>query len=132
MNQIINIVITIVLFIIVDLIYFSFTMKTIYDPVFLSIQKEQMNITQSKQRVSILIWIFLVIGIYVFVLPQVTSNLDALKYGALYGLIVYGIYNITNYLLLNNYTSNIVLIDILWGVTICSVFTLFSYYLTNK
>jgi uncharacterized membrane protein len=57
-------------------------------------------------------------GIILFVLPRIsTDNLtgSALLWGALYGIVVYTVYDMTNYSLVRDWPLRVALIDICWG-----------------
>lgn len=79
---------------------------------------------------AIAAWFLLVLGIYVFVLPRVmlASIIQAFLYGALYGIIVYGAYNLTNYATLAGWTLNVVIADIMWGAVINGIVTSILWY----
>ena len=42
-----------------------------------------------------------------------------LKEPIYYGLVVYGVYSFTNYLLFNNYPLSLVIKDTMWGCLLC-------------
>ncbi len=50
---------------------------------------------------------------------------------ALLGLLVYGVYDFTNYATLTNYTLYMTLSDTLWGATLFGLTTAIVYYLTQ-
>ena len=47
--------------------------------------------------------------------------LRALKYGGLFGLIVYAIYNGTNYAIFGNYSLGMALLDTAWGTFVYTI-----------
>ena len=51
--------------------------------------------------------------------------------GALFGLIVYGVYNAANYSLLKDWPISVALIDTLWGTALCGVVAV-SAYMVDK
>ena len=60
----------------------------------------------------------LLLGIVLFVLPRISvANLtgSALLWGALYGIVVYTVYDMTNYSLVRDWPLSVSLIDICWG-----------------
>jgi uncharacterized membrane protein len=62
-----------------------------------------------------------------FVLPRVSAdNLvgSALLWGALYGVVVYTVYDMTNYSLVRDWPLRVALIDICWGGLLNAVATL--------
>jgi len=72
---------------------------------------------------ALLAWVALVIGIMVFVLPLSVGKpwWHALIYGALFGFVVYGTYEFTNYSILKSWKPMMVLVDISWGCVVCGV-----------
>jgi uncharacterized membrane protein len=52
----------------------------------------------------------------VFVIPRAPDVWSAAKYGALFGLIVYGVYDLTNFSTLARYSPLLTLVDMSWGV----------------
>lgn len=78
-----------------------------------------------------LVYVAIVGGIMVFVLPRATSLGSAALYGALFGLVAYGIYELTNYSLLLNWPATVVVVDILWGVVLCALTSVLAYWFTS-
>lgn len=68
-----------------------------------------------------LLYVLVVIGLAVFVLPRARSLGEAALYGALFGLISYGVYDLTNYATLNGFTLRMTMVDMAWGTTLCAV-----------
>jgi uncharacterized membrane protein len=67
---------------------------------------------------ALVVYIAIPLGIMLFVLPRIASdNLvgSALLWGALYGIVVYTVYDMTNYSLLRDWPLRVALIDICWG-----------------
>ena len=61
------------------------------------------------------VYILLGIGIATFVMPNATSVASTAAYGALFGLVVYGVYDLTNYSTLKEYPLAVTLVDMCWG-----------------
>lgn len=73
-------------------------------------------------KAAILVYLLIPLGIVFFVLPQAGNNTrSALLFGALYGLISYGVYDLTNMATLKDWSWTMVVVDTLWGVFICSL-----------
>jgi len=69
------------------------------------------------------VYVLLAIGVVVFVLPRAADVSSAAKYGALFGLVAYGVYDLTNYSTLTQYPLAITIIDLCWGTfasAVCS------------
>jgi len=63
-------------------------------------------------------YIVLVLAIVVFILPQFTSKPISpaiFWYGALFGVVVYGVYDLTNLATLKDWSLKVTLLDMLWG-----------------
>lgn len=65
-------------------------------------------------------------GVVLFALPRVDpANLfvSALLWGALFGVAVYGVYDLTNRATLRHWPVRLAVVDIAWGGVICAVAT---------
>jgi uncharacterized membrane protein len=78
-----------------------------------------------------LVYVAIVGGIMFFVLPRVSSTGQAALYGALFGLITYGIYELTNYSLLLNWPLKVVIVDTIWGIVLCAITATVAYTFTK-
>lgn len=116
-NIIITVILTLVLFILFDLVWFSVSLSTIYLPKFTEIQGSAPPFF-SKIAGGLFAWILLALGINIFVLPKSNNLFEAILNGALFGFIVYGIYNGTSYVTLQKYDVNIMFPDLLWGTIV--------------
>ena len=74
---------------------------------------------------AFLVYALLVVGILEFVMPRVreASLLAACGWGAAFGVIVYGVYNLTNYATISRWPLALTLTDIAWGAFICGATT---------
>ncbi len=69
-------------------------------------------------------WALIPLGIVLFVIPLSKTKVHAIIYGAFFGLILYGVYDFTNYATLAGWTLSMLIVDILWGTFLCSVSSL--------
>ena len=73
---------------------------------------------------AVLVYVLIPLGIVLFVLPRVgpaSPAVSALGWGFIYGIILYGVYDLTNYSLLDRWPWRMTLVDIAWGGFICAV-----------
>ena len=63
---------------------------------------------------ALLVYVLLAFGIVAFVLPRTPSGSPTLR-GALFGLVVYGVYDLTNLSTLKGWPIVLTAIDIAWG-----------------
>lgn len=82
---------------------------------------------------ALLTWALLVIGLQFFVLPLVKDEAysSAALYGAVYGLVVYGVYQLTNYAFMKDWPFNLVVIDMTWGTLVHMIMAVVLVYLQS-
>ena len=67
---------------------------------------------------ALIVYVAIPLGIMLFVLPRVSADSligSAFLWGALYGIVVYAIYDMTNYSLVRDWPLRVALIDICWA-----------------
>lgn len=111
--------ITAVVMTIIDAVYLTLNRKMMETQV-LSVQKTPISINIPA---TVACYTFLVLGLYYFILRQKRSLLDAF----LFGLVIYGVYDTTNYAIFKNWKLSTVLIDVLWGGILMAITTYFVY-----
>jgi uncharacterized membrane protein len=81
---------------------------------------------------ALFVYILLVVGIIIFVLPLSDHSLKwGLIYGMAFGFISYGIYDFTNYAIIANWSLRLSLIDVSWGIFLCGCTGLLTVFLNN-
>ena len=79
-----------------------------------------------------IVYLLIPLGIVLFALPHVSpASLpgSSLFWGFVYGVVLYGIYDMTNLAMLAGWSLKLSLIDILWGGVLCAVTTSLAAYL---
>lgn len=120
MNQLI---ISVVLLLLIDGL-FLYTISDIFKQQVLDVQKSPMQINMVG---GALCYLFLILGLYYFILKPHRSVKDAF----LLGLVIYGVYETTTYALLKNWKLQTVMIDTLWGGILFALTTYFTYKLRS-
>lgn len=101
-----------------------FVMDIIWIMSMMGFYKSQLGDFQPVLWSALLAWILIPLGIAVFV-DEVSKNWkESLFYGAIYGLIVYGVYSFTNFSIISSWTIIMLVLDILWGMFLCSISSL--------
>jgi uncharacterized membrane protein len=116
--------ISLVIFIIVDLIWIAGIMKNFYLLQLGPLSRMTGGSMSPNVPASMLVWVLIVLGQIFFVLPRIPktgSGLEGVLWGALFGLVVYGVYDLTNYALLKDWSLSMTLVDMLWGITACGL-----------
>ncbi len=78
---------------------------------------------------ALLVWALIAVGVVLFVLPKATSLSTAIIWGALFGFVLYGVYEFTNYALVKNWPWQVVAVDLAWGTVLCTAVAVILYYL---
>jgi len=112
------------IFIIVDLTWIAGVMKNFYRSQLGPLSK-MTNVSMSPNiPASILVWMLIVLGLILFVLPKIPktgSGFEGVLWGALFGLVVYGVYDLTNFALLKDWSLSMTIVDMLWGMVACGL-----------
>jgi uncharacterized membrane protein len=105
-------------------INYSYHMK-----LFESIQKSPLTV---RLVPAILVYILIIVAVYFFAVKEGTSFSNAVFRGAALGFVMYGLYDLTNYATLTNYTLQMTLTDMAWGTVLCSLIAAVGFYLKPK
>lgn len=101
---------------ILDGLWISLFMGPRYTTMIKKIQKSNMVINYS---LVFLAYLFMVLGLYTFVLPNINVKSkkvdDSLKFGFLFGIILFGVYDFTAGALLKDWNIPLSILDVLWG-----------------
>lgn len=81
---------------------------------------------------AIIFYIIFIIGLVIFVINPSDTPLKALGLGALFGLVTYATYDLTNQATLAKWPVTITVVDLLWGITASAIVAFATkYILTN-
>ncbi len=66
---------------------------------------------------ALVLYPLIILGLQLFALPRATAGVlwTSAAWGGLFGVIGYGIYDLTNYATLTNYTLRLTAVDMCWG-----------------
>jgi len=101
---------------VLDGLWFGLLMKTFYREQLAGIARFQDGMLAPVWSAVAPVYILLAIGVAVFVIPRAPDVWSAAKYGALFGLVVYGVYDLTNFSTLARYSPVLTIVDMSWGV----------------
>ena len=117
-------IISIIILLILDFLWIGLFMKNRYQNEIKQIQGTPMSVNIVYAVIS---YVLMAVGLILFVLPNIRSEhrlMDSLKYGFLFGIVVYGIYDFTAAAVISKWNMITAILDVLWGGT---VFFLASY-----
>ena len=72
------------------------------------------------------VYVLIPMGIVLFALPHVDAQnmlVSSLFWGFVYGVTLYGVYDMTNYSMLDKYPLRMAFVDIAWGGVLCAIVT---------
>lgn len=115
--------ISVIVLLVLDFLWVGLFMNNQYKNMIRKIQKSEM---EAKIPFAVLSYFLMIVGLLYFVLPNIRKNSieDCLKYGFLFGIILYGVYDFTAAAIIKNWKMDLAVADILWGGT---VFFISSY-----
>ena len=134
MVYIIIFLISLPIFLILDALWLQVMMPRFY------IKKLKHVLRYKKGRMKpcwggiLMTYFFLIVGITFFVIPPLLSmNLSFLTflYGALFGSVVYGVYEGTNLSTLDNWSVKVVIVDTIWGALVYGFTTFLTVYIAQ-
>ena len=120
---------TVPVFFMIDLIWLGVIAKGFYQKNLSYILSPQVN-----WPAAILFYLLYIAGILIFaVVPAMAKESwqHAMLFGALFGFFTYMTYELTNLALLKGWPLNIVFVDILWGVMLCTAVATLSYIIAR-
>ncbi len=120
---------TVPVFFVIDLIWLGVAAKAFYRKNLNHVLSPQVNWTA-----AIIFYLIFIAGILIFaVVPAVAKDSlrHAVLWGALFGFFTYMTYELTNLALLKDWPLSIVFVDILWGIVLCTVVAVISYYIAK-
>jgi len=120
---------TVPVFFVIDIIWLGVVAKSFYQKNLKYILSPNVNWTA-----AIIFYLIYIAGILIFaVLPAVAKDSlrHAAVWGALFGFFTYATYDLTNLALLKDWPIIIVIVDILWGVVLCSAVATLSFFVAK-
>ena len=120
---------TVPIFFIIDILWLGIIAKGFYRHHLDFILSPQVN-----WAAAVIFYLIYIVGILFFaVRPAVISNSwgQAAVLGALFGFFTYATYDLTNLATIKNWPLTIVVVDILWGVCLCTLVTLLSFTISK-
>jgi uncharacterized membrane protein len=104
---------------VLDYLWIGLVMSQFYDAEFGSLaRRNSANAMAPRWPAAIMVYLILPASMVFFLRPHLTpdvSVMQAFLIGAAFGAAVYGVYDFTNYALLENWSLRLTLVDLAWG-----------------
>ncbi|MBE0450551.1 MAG: DUF2177 family protein [Clostridia bacterium] len=130
MQMLRNFAVTFVVFMAIDLIWLGFIAKNLYSKYLGYIMTDKVN-----WGAALLFYVLFIIGLLFFVIsPALDKNswTYALGAGALYGLLTYATYDLTNLATLKDWPITITVIDMIWGTSLAALTSIISFSIIQR
>jgi|SRR5688572_30694247 uncharacterized membrane protein len=108
-------------FMVLDALWLGLLMKNFYRERLAPIVRLADGGIAPNWPAAIVVYVLLGLGIALFVMPRASTVASAAGYGALLGLVVYGVYDFTNYSTLRQWPFVLTLADTAWGTLASAV-----------
>ncbi len=117
-------------FFVIDMIWLGLVAKNFYKNQIGFLMKPDINWTA-----GIIFYLLFIIGLVYFVIAPAVENgswMNAFIFGALFGLITYATYDLTNLATLKDWPLMLTLVDLAWGATLGSLVSVITYFISSK
>lgn len=122
--------ITLPVFFAIDMIWLGFIAKDFYREHLGQLLSPNVNWTA-----AIIFYLMFIAGLVVFVISPAVEKGSwtyALIYGALFGLITYATYDLTNLATLKDWSVKVTIVDLIWGMFLSASVSTISYFIADK
>lgn len=108
-------------FVVLDAVWLGLVMRRFYRTQLSPIARMSGGALAPIWPVAALVYVLLAIGVVAFALPRAAGLASGgAMWGALLGVVIYGVYNLTNYSTLARWPSAMTIVDIAWGGVVCA------------
>ncbi len=117
-------------FLAIDLVWLGLVAKSFYARQLGYLMRPDPNWTA-----AIIFYLLFVVGLVHFVITpalEKSSLTDALLFGALFGLVTYSTYDLTNLATIKGWPLVVTCVDLLWGATLSAAISAITYSIAKK
>lgn len=114
----------------IDMLWIGFVARNFYRNQIGFLMKSDPNWTA-----AIVFYLLFIVGLVLFVIaPAIEKNswMHALLFGALFGLITYGTYDLTNLATLKDWPILVSVVDLVWGAALAASVSTATYLIARK
>ncbi|MBS1819682.1 MAG: DUF2177 family protein [Acidobacteria bacterium] len=132
MPSLLSIGVSILGFLVLDGLWLGVVMKDFYVRQFASIGRIVDGSLAPIWPAAALVYVLLGLGVAALAVPRAESLAGAAAWGALLGLVVYGVYDLTNYATLAQWPVIVTIADIAWGTIACALVAMATFYVSAR
>jgi len=123
-------VITLAVFFAIDMVWLGVVAKGFYRQQIGSLMRSPVNWVA-----AVVFYLLFILGLVVFVVAPAMDHeswMRALLYGALFGLIAYATYDLTNLATLRDWPLLVTVVDLIWGAVLAATVSVVTYGIGTK
>lgn len=117
-------------FVVIDMLWLGFVAKNFYRNQIGFLMKSEIN-----WIAAVVFYLLFIVGLVLFVIApaiEKKSWVHALLFGALFGLITYATYDLSNLATLKDWPLLVTIVDLTWGATLAASVSTVSYFIARK
>jgi len=117
-------------FFVIDMVWLVLVAKKFYQEQIGFLMKPDIN-----WFAAIIFYLLFITGLVIFVIsPAVEKHswVDAILFGALFGLITYATYDLTNLATLKDWPLLVTVVDLIWGTVLAASISGVTYFIASK
>jgi uncharacterized membrane protein len=114
----------------IDMIWLGLVAKSFYRAQIGALMKPEVNWTA-----AIVFYLIFIAGLVVFVISPAVEKASwkrALLFGALFGLVCYATYDLTNLAVAKDWPLLVTIIDMIWGMVLAASVSVATYFIAGK
>jgi uncharacterized membrane protein len=114
----------------IDIVWLGFVAKSFY--------RNQIGFLMNSEinwAAAVAFYLLFFLGLVLFVITpaiEKRSWMHALAFGALFGLITYATYDLSNLATLKNWPVLVTIVDLVWGTTLAALVATATYFIAQK
>ncbi|MGE0865612.1 MAG: DUF2177 family protein [Vicinamibacterales bacterium] len=111
----------VVVFVLMDAVWLGWVANGFYKRELGSLLRQHANGNLDPRILpAALLYALIVLGVALFALPRARALGEAALWSAVFGVIAYGVYDLTNYSTMQGFPLKVVVADMMWGGAICA------------
>jgi uncharacterized membrane protein len=118
------------IFFAIDMVWLGFVAKNFYRDQIGFLMRSDIN-----WAAAIIFYLLFVVGLVVFVIAPALEKNDwkhALLFGALFGLITYATYDLSNLATLKDWPLLVTVVDLVWGAVLAAAVSTATYFIADR
>ena len=122
--------VALVAFFVIDLIWLGVVARGFYQNQMGHLMRASVN-----WPAAIVFYLIFIVGIVLFVVgPAIEreSLTHAVVFGALFGLVTYAAYDLTNLATLDGFPLKVAVVDLIWGMVLCGTISTITYLASSR